>query len=128
MAFILFIAALLTSRTLAIDLDLTSTDSIRGAARTAAFGLQSIYNGNQTGGVLGKFPFPPYYWWESGAAWGGMVNYWHFTGDSTWNDVTYNAMVSQISQYNDFMMPSEHFDLVSRLLRGFTSSNSHLLG
>jgi mannan endo-1,6-alpha-mannosidase len=62
--------------------------------------------------VLGKFPYPPYYWWESGAAWGGMVNYWHFTGDSSYNNVTYNALVSQIGPAGDFVMPSEYFDEV----------------
>jgi hypothetical protein len=66
-----------------------TTESIRKAAAAAARGLQHIYNGNTTG-VLGKFPYPPYYWWESGAAWGGMVNYWHYTGDASYSDVTYN--------------------------------------
>ncbi len=40
-------------------------ESIRSAAGLAAHGLQQLYNGNVTG-VLGKFPYPPYYWWESG--------------------------------------------------------------
>ena len=38
------------------------TGSIRNAAAIAALGVQALYNGNQTGGVLGKFPYPPYYW------------------------------------------------------------------
>lgn len=73
--------------------------------------MQQLYNGN-TSGVLGKFPYPPYYWWESGAAWGGMINYWHFTGDGSYNNVTYNALVSQIGPAGDFVMPSEAFDEV----------------
>lgn len=70
-----------------------------------------MYNGNTTG-VLAKFPYPPYYWWESGAAWGGMINYWHYTGDASYNNVTYDALVSQIGPGGDFVMPSEAFDEV----------------
>merc|ERR1711977_791386 len=58
----------LTSRAYAIDIDVNNDDSIRAAARDAAFNLQTWYNGNQTGGEPGKFPYPPYYWWLSGVA------------------------------------------------------------
>jgi hypothetical protein len=51
-----------------------TTEAIRKAATAVARGLQHIYNGN-TIVVLGKFPYPLYYWWESDAAWGGIVNY-----------------------------------------------------
>ncbi len=88
-------------------------DSIRDAAAIAADGLQALYSGNKTGGVLGKWPFQPYYWWESGAAWGGMVNYWHYTGDNSYVNVTYEALVSQIGATNDFILPQEKFDTVS---------------
>lgn len=87
-------------------------ESIRDAAATVAHGLQALYHGNKAGGVLGKWPFPPYYWWESGAAWGGMVNYWHYTGDNSYLNVTYEALVSQIGPTNDFMLPQEKFDTV----------------
>ena len=99
---------------LSTALDLNSPQSVRDAAASAAYGLQKFYDGNSTG-VLGKFPFPPYYWWESGAAWGGMINYWHFTGDDSYNNVTYNALVSQIGPSGDFVMPVEVFDEVSGL-------------
>jgi Glycosyl hydrolase family 76 len=93
-------------------LDSFYLESIRDAAATAAYGLQALYNGNKTGGVLGKWPFPPYYWWESGAAWGGMVNYWHYTQDNSYVNVTYEAIVSQIGPTNDFMLPQEKFNTV----------------
>jgi mannan endo-1,6-alpha-mannosidase len=86
-------------------------ESIRNAAAIVVNGLQQIYNGNTTGG-LGMFPYPPYYWWESGAAWGGMVNYWHYTGDASYVNATYNALVSQIGPAGDYVMPSEAFDEV----------------
>ena len=98
-----------------------ASDSIRVAAASVVYGLQALYNGNRTGGVLGKWPFPPYYWWESGAAWGGMVNYWHFTGDNSYVNVTYEALVSQIGPTNDFILPQEKSNTVIRL---YTIENS----
>jgi mannan endo-1,6-alpha-mannosidase len=95
---------------LAILLDATSQSSVLAAAYAAAYGVQSLYNGNNTAGVLGKFPYPPYYWWESGAVWGGMIEYWHYTGDSSWVNVTWDALVSQLGPNSDFVVPVERFN------------------
>lgn len=62
--------------------------------------------------MLGKFPFPPFYWWLCGAAWGGMVEYWHFTGDKSYYDVTYNALVAQISPTHNYLPVAEMYDEV----------------
>jgi mannan endo-1,6-alpha-mannosidase len=43
-----------------------------------------------------------------------MVNYWHFTGDDSYVNVTHEALVSQIGPTNDFMLPQEKFDTVRR--------------
>lgn len=83
----------------------------------AAFTVQELYHGNVTGGVLGKFDYPPYYWWQSGSAWGGMIGYWHFTGDNSYVNVTLEALVSQIGPTNDFMLEHEKFNTVSTILR-----------
>lgn len=77
-------------------------DSIKHAARICADGMMSFYNGNQTGGVLGLLP-PPYYWWEAGAMFGQMIEYWFLTGDTSYNDVVTEAILAQISPTNDFM-------------------------
>ncbi|KIW63900.1 hypothetical protein, variant 1 [Phialophora macrospora] len=79
-------------------------------AATIAYGLQSMYNGNQTGGELGKFPDPPYYWWLSGAAWGGMVDYYLYTGDASYYNVTHDALVSQISDTYDYLPEAEKLE------------------
>jgi hypothetical protein len=42
----------------AITLDLTSTDSIKSAASTAAWGMVKYYTGNNTGDVPGNLPAP----------------------------------------------------------------------
>jgi mannan endo-1,6-alpha-mannosidase len=71
-----------------------------------------MYTGNQTGGVLGKFPDPPYYWWLSGAAWGGMVDYYLYTGDDSYLYVTYDGLVAQISDTYNFLPEAEKLDEV----------------
>ncbi|KAJ5082969.1 hypothetical protein N7532_012012 [Penicillium argentinense] len=41
------------------------------------------YNGNETGQIPGAFPEK---WWEGAALFLAVLNYWHFTGDDTYND------------------------------------------
>ena len=41
-----------------------------------------------------------------------MIDYWYYTGDTSYNDVVAQALLSQVSPTNDFMMPAQHFDLV----------------
>ena len=71
------------------------------------------YTGNHTGNEanLGLLP-APYYWWEAGAVWGGMIEYWLNTNDSSYNNVTSQALLSQISSTNDFMPPAMNNQLV----------------
>ncbi len=64
------------------------------------------YNGNTTGNVPGNLP-PPYYWWETGAMLGALVDYWYYTGDTTYNDVTTQAMLFQIGPNQDYMPPNQ---------------------
>lgn len=60
----------------AISLDVNDSGSIKAAASTIAYGMMSYYYGNQTGNTPGNLP-PPYYWWECGAMFGHMVDYWY---------------------------------------------------
>ncbi|EPE25794.1 Six-hairpin glycosidase [Glarea lozoyensis ATCC 20868] len=90
----------------ALDLDVNDPDSIRNATSVIAHGMMSYYTGNvtntpETVGVLG----PPYYWWESGAMWGALMDYYHYTGDSSYNDVLTQALLSQVGPEQDFMVP-----------------------
>ena len=94
--------------------------SIQTAAATIAYNMMSYYTGNLTGKEPGLLP-TPYYWWEAGAMWGGMVEYWHYTGDASYNGVVSQAILAQASPTNDFMMPEEAGQLVS------TTCSSHRL-
>jgi len=95
-------------------------DSIRSTAATIAHNMMSYYTGNQTGSEPGGLP-PPYYWWEAGAMWGSMVEYWHYTGDTSYNDVVSQAILTQASPTNDFMMPEE----AGQLVRGYAMLPLH---
>ncbi|PYH42515.1 glycoside hydrolase family 76 protein [Aspergillus saccharolyticus JOP 1030-1] len=86
----------------AIDLTIDDPDSIKHAARQLAWDLVSFYTGNNTGDVPGNLP-NPYYWWEAGAFFGALVNYWAYTGDATYNEITTQAILHQAGEKHDFM-------------------------
>lgn len=66
----------------------------------------TYYKGNLSGQTPGILPGPPpagdYYWWEAGAMWGALMDYWHYTGDSTYNDVVIQAMQFQTGDSDDY--------------------------
>ncbi|XDG07509.1 hypothetical protein ABKA04_007124 [Annulohypoxylon sp. FPYF3050] len=99
---LLGVSSLLLSSVSAIDVDWTSDSSIKSAASTIAYGLVKYYTGNNTGDVPGNLP-DPYYWWEAGAMFGLLVEYWAFTGDTTYNDITLQALEHQVGDDADFM-------------------------
>ncbi|KAK8212915.1 hypothetical protein M8818_003080 [Zalaria obscura] len=99
--------ALLAAQTaVALQLNLDSQDSIKQAASTVAYGMMKYYNGNQTGGIPGLLP-GPYYWWEAGAMFGAMVDYWYYTGDTSYNDVVTDALLFQVGPDEDYMPPNQ---------------------
>ena len=101
-------AAILTSQhvSAAVTLDLSSIDSIKQAASSVAHDLMTYYTGNQTGQTPGNLP-APYYWWEAGAMFGALIDYYYFTGDSTYNQITTDAMLWQVGPNNDYMPPNQ---------------------
>lgn len=73
--------------------------------------MMSYYTGNISGqwNIPGLLAQPPsgYYWWEAGAMWGTMIDYWHFTGDTSYNDVVTQALLFQVGPSHDFMPPNQ---------------------
>ncbi|GKZ21218.1 hypothetical protein AbraCBS73388_006885 [Aspergillus brasiliensis] len=67
----------------AIDIDISSTSSIKDAASKTAYGSMTWYHGNETGQIPGAFPTK---WWEGSALFTSLLLYWYYTGDSTYND------------------------------------------
>lgn len=87
------------------------TAAIKQTASTLAWDMLQYYHGNETGMVPGILPGPPpagdYYWWEGGAMWGTLIDYWHYTGDSTYNNLIMQSMQFQVGEGNDYM-PSNY--------------------
>ncbi|PQE27826.1 glycoside hydrolase family 76 protein [Rutstroemia sp. NJR-2017a WRK4] len=105
------IALSLVSSASSLTLDTTDKTSIKNAASTVAYDLMKYYTGNVTNtpSTIAVLP-SPYYWWEAGAMWGTMVDYYHFTGDSSYNDVTIQALASQVGPNYDYMVPNHQKD------------------
>ncbi|KAF7554044.1 hypothetical protein G7046_g6923 [Stylonectria norvegica] len=78
------------------------TGSVKEAAGTIAYGLMKYYTGNNTGDTPGNLP-DPYFWWEAGAMFGTLIDYWWITGDETYNNVTTQAMLHQVGKDEDYM-------------------------
>lgn len=89
-----------------------TTEEIKESARTLAYDLMLFYKGNQTGEIPGILPGPPtenkgdYYWWEGGAMMGTYIDYWHLTGDESYNHVITEGMLHQTGPKHDYMPPN----------------------
>ncbi|KAI6897536.1 hypothetical protein KC334_g10258, partial [Hortaea werneckii] len=90
----------------ALELQIDSEDSVKQAAKTIAFGMVKYYHGNESGQIPGLLP-QPYYWWEAGAMFGALIDYWYYTGDETWNDITSQAMLFQTGPEANYMPPNQ---------------------
>ncbi|KOS18217.1 Mannan endo-1 [Escovopsis weberi] len=95
-------------------LDVQTPKSIRDVAATLAFDTMSYYKGNlssvnslQVGDVE-----DPYYWWTAGALWGAMLDYYHYTGDPSYNDVVIQALLAptNLAAAHDYMPPEHAFE------------------
>jgi mannan endo-1,6-alpha-mannosidase len=101
----------------ALDLDVSSPDSIRSAASTLAHGLMNYYQNNKTdtpAASIGTLP-PPLYWWEAGAVWGSLIDYWAYTKDTSFNDVVMQAMMAQKGTGNDYL-PEAYYSSMVRIV------------
>lgn len=49
----------------------------------------------------------PYYWWLAGAMFGQLVEYWYYTGDTTYMEITTQGLVAQIGPDRDYMPPNQ---------------------
>ncbi|KAK7208637.1 glycosyl hydrolase family 76-domain-containing protein [Myxozyma melibiosi] len=98
---LLLAASLVRPAKAQITLDTSSEDSIISACATIASGLMNYYHGNESGYTPGIFS-GDYYWWESGAAWGSLIDYQFYTGDDQYNDLILNGMIFQVGDNWDY--------------------------
>ena len=57
--------------------------------------MMNYYHGDEPGQIPGLLP-QPYYWWEAGAMFGALIDYWWYTGNDTWNNIVMDGMLHQI--------------------------------
>ncbi|CZT24931.1 related to DFG5 protein [Ramularia collo-cygni] len=93
----------------AFKLVVNDTASVRDASTNLAFGVQSYYHNNESSTPatsIGTLPLEPWYWWLAGAMWGGMVDHWAYTDDSSYNAVIQQAIMAQVGPDFNFMPPA----------------------
>ncbi|KAI9714237.1 MAG: hydrolase 76 protein [Chrysothrix sp. TS-e1954] len=99
----------------AIDFDPTDIEGVKYAASRVAYNMMTQYKGNESGQVPGYLPTEGepngLYWWEGGAMFGALIDYWFFTGDDSYNDVTIQGMQFQVGDANDFSPSNQTLDL-----------------
>lgn len=93
---------LLVQCTRGIDLDINDKDSICSAASLIVDGMLDYYEGTRYGGTVGMFQ-SPYYWWEAGEAFGGILDFWYFCQNTTYEELIYDALISQRGSANDYI-------------------------
>ncbi|KAH3953610.1 mannan endo-1,6-alpha-mannosidase [Parastagonospora nodorum] len=94
----------------ALQLDPKSPKSIKNVSSLVAKQLVAQYaTRNEKGiNVLGGYPgilYPPYYWWQAGAMFGTLLDYWHYTGDDQYNDMIREGLIHNFGENLD-LMPS----------------------
>lgn len=94
-----------------------SRDEILGSSRTLAHDLMAFYKGNETGQIPGLLPGPPttseggYYFWQGGALMSTMIDYWHLTGDDTYNDEITKGMLFQVGEDDNYTPMNQSLNL-----------------
>lgn len=86
----------------ALNMVFDNEQSRNAGLQLLAKGLMDYYTGNNSGQSPGMFSWP-YYWWEAGAAWNSMLDYWFYTGDDTWNDLLMSSLLYQTGPNWNYM-------------------------
>ncbi|KAL5347942.1 hypothetical protein ACLOAV_007354 [Pseudogymnoascus australis] len=96
----------------AIELDIDDDESIKKVAGIIAYDMMLEYKGNLSGNAPGLLPGPPptplvldagYFWWEAGAMFGSLLDYWYYTGDDSYNPTIKQALLHQVGDDNNYL-------------------------
>lgn len=103
-----------------MNIPLTVPASVKSVAATIAYDMMAYYHGNESGQIPGMLPGPPpdpsylhsgYFWWESGAMWGALIDYWYYTGDSTYNQEVIQGLQFQVGANKDYQPQNQTLGL-----------------
>ena len=95
-------ALLAVSGANAMTLNPDSKESICFDTALIQQGMLDYYEGTRYGGTVGMFQ-PPYYWWEAGEAFGGMIENWFLCQNDTYQTLIYDALIHQAGPNYDYM-------------------------
>ncbi|KAI0009535.1 glycoside hydrolase family 76 protein [Xylariaceae sp. FL0662B] len=83
-----------------LSLDVSAEASIKKTASEIAKGLYVYHDPEAT---TGQFTQPqPWFWWMSGSAWNGLLDYMVYTGDTTYKSDLLYALAKNLGPKNDF--------------------------
>ncbi|KAE8375744.1 glycoside hydrolase [Aspergillus bertholletiae] len=80
--------------------DAYEIESLKDAASIAARGMLKYYHGNEPGQTPGTLEGT---WWEAGAMFMTLVQYWRVSGDSSHNDITTQGLQWQAGEDHDYL-------------------------
>ena len=83
-----------------------NTASIKNASSIVAKGVLAYYSGSNPGQDVGVFG-APYYWWQAGAVWASLIDYWNYTGDGEYVGLVQQALLSQVGPSNNYVPPNQ---------------------
>jgi mannan endo-1,6-alpha-mannosidase len=99
------VLALFAASSTALDLTVGDVESIKQTASTISKGLYVYHDASST---AGHFVQPePWFWWLSGKAWNGLMEYTVFTGDTTYQADLLAAMMDNVGPNFDFVPPEQ---------------------
>lgn len=98
-------------------------ESIKDAASTTTYAMMTYYHGNETGHIPGAFASK---WWEGAALFLALLQYWHFTGDTTYNEELRVGLQWQSGTDGDYM-PSNYSSYLVRTISVYISITRELL-
>ncbi|AET37700.1 putative mannan endo-1,6-alpha-mannosidase Ecym_1474 [Eremothecium cymbalariae DBVPG len=85
-----------------LQLDVKSKDSICAATQKIQRGIMDYYWGSTPGGIVGMF-IQPYYWWEAGLVFAGMLENWYLCDNMEYNSTLYESMIAQTGANYDYI-------------------------
>ncbi|SSD61814.1 probable Mannan endo-1,6-alpha-mannosidase DFG5 [Saccharomycodes ludwigii] len=68
--------------------------------------MLDYYEGERYGGTVGMFQ-SPYYWWQAGEAFGGMIENWYLCENNTFESLIQDAIIHQAGDSYDFMTENQ---------------------
>lgn len=86
-----------------ISVDVSDDTSVKNAASEVAKGLMGYYTNGASGpATVGSLP-NGYFFWQTGVFFETFIEYWSFTGDSQYNDLVSQGVLSQVGSDDNFM-------------------------